>query len=167
MKSSACKISLCVLIGCLLAGVFPFGSPDWIKDIVLPLVGAFVGIVIGSVGIFLGGLGALFNGIASMDRRMSREEVEDAYNELRLTVNEIKDNLILSLAMFAMCFLFYCVVQFDLPVIEWPSFLWFSKTAFCNGVVFSCVAICFWAMFDSIAAVFEVNKFHEIISRLE
>jgi hypothetical protein len=166
MKVAVCKIVLCVLFGFFSAFIFPFDSPDWIKDIVLPLLGVFVGIVIGAVGVFLGGLGALFNGIASLDKHISREEIDAACNELSSVVDEIKSNLLWSLLMFAMCFLSYCVVQFDLPFVEWPSFLGFSKTAGCNALVFSCVATCFWAMFDSISAVFEVNKFHEIIFRM-
>jgi hypothetical protein len=166
MKLLFIKIVLCILAGSFSAFIFPFDSPDWIKDIVLPLLGVFVGIVIGAVGVFLGGLGALFGGIASLDKYMTKEEIDSVCDELSAVVDEIRSNLLWSLSMFAMCFLSYCVVQFDLPFIEWPSFLWFSKTTGCNGLVFTCIIICFLAMFDSIAAVFDVNRFHELIFRV-
>jgi len=150
-----------MVFGYVVSVLFRFQNTEWIKDVILPILGVLAGVLVGAVGVFLGGLG---NVVAAISGSCNECGFDRYLKKLDNTVNELKGNIIFCLCSTACCVFLYFVINVDIPYIDWP---WdgnlFGKSVICSAFVVGGFVLCFCAIIDSVVAMFEIYKQYALI----
>ncbi|MFU2209754.1 hypothetical protein [Solidesulfovibrio sp. C21] len=155
------RIFLIMILSYFLSIVFHFQSSDWIKDVIIPSLGILVGVIVGAVGVFLGGLGNVLNSIYDYE---NSTDFNGYLINLDSTVKELKDNIVLCLGIIIFCIFVYFVFNTDIPYVDWPWNGYFScKSVVCSAAIIAGFVLCFWAIVDSVEAMFGIHKQYTLI----
>lgn len=140
---------------------------------IFSVIPVLIGMTIAVIGIFLSSLNNL--NLTLYKILKNKEHVifsSDDYDKIRKSIDdiveELKHNAIFSLSSFILSLLFYYWKYMDFPYCRWfVDDSIFSKNQAINMLIFVLMGFILWAIYDSLYALFAINKSFALVKSEE
>jgi hypothetical protein len=137
------------------------------SDVLLPFAGALTGIILATIGIIMGSISAIYNAVASKASQKNRNDILAALDSLDAMVKELKWDCLIVVTSFGVLLLCYLFSRMDIPYISSSSCSCLGKIRILSSASIFVLILSFWAIYDTVAAVFTLHKHTSQISRSE
>lgn len=170
MNRKTLIIIIVIIISCAILYFTEFKSQEFILDkTIFSVIPVLIGMTIAVIGIFLSSLNNLNLSLYKIAKNKEQNIFSsDDYNNIRenidAIVKELKHNAIFSLSGFILSLFLYYWKFMDIPYTKWfiDNSL-FSKNQAINLFIFIILGLILWAIYDSLFALFAINKSFSLI----
>lgn len=168
MKKRHCVVLLTVLINSYIIGYLTRTDvTNMLTDVLLPFGGALTGIILATIGIIMGSVGSIYTAVASRSTVTNANHVKQSLDKLDEMVTELKHDCILVVIGFGVLLATYVASKLDIPGVSLPVCRWCCKATILQSLAVFVVALSFWAIYDTVIAVFALHKHGAQLARDE